>query len=176
LETIVEALRGSHYSVHDFSRFTGEGLNNHARMNMPIEMGMAVFHAIETQRRDHRCVFFVPTPNDYQAFASDLAGLDPKCHYNDEERLISEMYEWLRAVVPAALFNSKPTIEVVAKYREFKVRIPLIVGSGPAGKPSHEEGRELMYQMCSEADWWDWRKNRQGQEEFPILPIRWQEL
>lgn len=145
-------------------------------MNMPIEMGMAVFHAIETQRRDHRCVFFVPTPNDYQAFASDLAGLDPKCHYNDEERLISEMYEWLRAVVPAALFNSKPTIEVVAKYREFKVRIPLIVGSGPAGKPSHEEGRELMYQMCSEADWWDWRKNRQGQEEFPILPIRWQEL
>lgn len=50
LDMLVEAIRHCRYSAHDFSRFTGEGPHNFARMNMPIEMGMAVFHALNTQR------------------------------------------------------------------------------------------------------------------------------
>jgi len=75
LDMLVEAILNCHYSAHDFSRFTGEGLENLSRMNMPIEMGMALFYALHTQRRDHRCAFFVPTAHAYTAFASDLAGL-----------------------------------------------------------------------------------------------------
>src|SRR5258708_5085657 len=74
LELLVDAIRNCHYSAHDFSRSTGGGTSNFARMNMPIEMGMALFHALHTQRHEHRCAFFVPTAHDYQAFASDLAG------------------------------------------------------------------------------------------------------
>ncbi len=171
LEMLVEAIRNCHYSAHDFSRSTGEGDLNLARMNMPLEMGMALFHALHTQRQDHRCVFFVPTAHLYKAFASDLAGLDPKIHNNDEARLLTDMYEWLRGVVPQALFNSRPTVEVLAMYEECKKRLADVNGSGSKGRPSHDETREVMYQLCSEAKWWDWRETKMGREEFPTVPL-----
>ena len=102
LEVLVEAIQHCRYSVHDFSRSQGEGSHNFARMNMPIEMGMALFHALQTQRHEHRCLFFVPTSHDYMVFASDLSGLDPKVHQNDETRVLIETYEWLRHVVTAS--------------------------------------------------------------------------
>jgi hypothetical protein len=173
LETLLEVIRNCQYSAHDFSRFTGEGPTNLARMNMPIEMGMAVFFALDTQHRNHRCAFFVSTPHDYQAFASDLAGLDPKYHASDEMRLLVEMYEWLRAVVPASLFNSIPSTEVVAKFRDFKERLTYVNCTGTDGRPSHDETREVMYELCAQHGWWDWRGTRMGKEEFPPIPIDW---
>lgn len=173
LEIIVDALVHCDYSAHDFSRFTGEGPDNHARMNIPIEMGMAVFHALHTQRQGHRCAFFVPTPFDYQRFASDLAGLDPKCHNNDGERMVAEMYDWLRGVVPNRLMISKPTVEIIGKFAEFKNRLATVIGSGPGGTPTHHERREVMYNLCAEAGWWKWRDIPMSQEEFPDLPIAW---
>jgi hypothetical protein len=117
LEMLVEAIRCCRYSAHDLSRSQGEGPQNFARMNMPIEMGMALFHALYAQRREHRCLFFVPTSREYQFFASDLAGLDPKIHNNDDVRVLIEMYDWLRGIVPLQLFNSRPTVEVVKNLR-----------------------------------------------------------
>ncbi|MGB8191612.1 MAG: hypothetical protein WCF67_06825, partial [Chitinophagaceae bacterium] len=173
LETIVHAIRCCHYSAHDFSRNTGEGINNFSRMNMPIEMGMAVFHALDSQRSEHRCAFFVSTPNDYKAFASDLAGLDPKCHGNNEINALSEMYDWLRNIVPRQLFNSQPTIKIVEKFKEFIHKVSNINGCGENGCASHAETRELMYQICADNNWWDWRETRLGKEEFPAIPIEW---
>jgi hypothetical protein len=165
LEMIVDAIWNSHYSVHELSRST--------RMNMPIEMGMAMFHALRTQRSEHRCAFLVPTPHQYQALASDLAGLDPMCHNNDDVTIVIEVYNWLRRVVPATIFNSQPTIEVVAHYKSFKKRLGKVKGSGENGVASHEERRELMYQLCAKRKWWDWRSNKAGREEFPTFPIAW---
>jgi hypothetical protein len=78
LEMLIDAIHSCHYSAHDLSRSRGQGPDNFARMNMPVEMGMALFHALHTQRRDHRCLFFVSSAHEYKAFASDLAGLDPR--------------------------------------------------------------------------------------------------
>jgi hypothetical protein len=142
-------------------------------MNMPLEMGMALFHAIETQRREHRCAFFVPMPHDYQRFASDLAGLDPQCHNNDPRQLVSAVYEWLRGIVPAAIFTSVPTVEVTQKYEVFCARLREVRGSGENCKASHDETQELMYQMCSECGWWDWRNMKAGLQEFPPIPLAW---
>src|SRR5262249_15715886 len=50
LQMLVEAIQACRYSCHDFSRSVGEGPENLARMNMPIEMGMALFHALSNQR------------------------------------------------------------------------------------------------------------------------------
>lgn len=175
LETIVDAIVHCDYSVHDLSRFTGEGAGNYARMNMPIEMGMAVFHALNTQRLAHRCAFFVPTPYDYQRFASDLAGLDPKCHENNDNRMVAEMYEWLRGVGPDRLMNSKPTVQILDKFREFKDRIRLVVGSGVEGSVTHHERREVMYSLCAHSGWWKWRDLPMSKEEFPEIPIAWRE-
>jgi len=143
-------------------------------MNMPLEMGMALFHALNTQRESIRCAFFVPTPHDYQRFAGDLAGLDPKCHYNDPIKLLNAVYEWLRAVVaPAELFNSIPIGDVQSGFSEFTTRLARVAGSGTNGNPSHDEGRELMYTICSERGWWDWRNTKAGKVEFPVLPLTW---
>ena len=171
LEMLVEAIKHCHYSAHDFSRPRGQGPNNFARMNMPLEMGMALFHALHTQRSSHRCVFFVPTPHDYREYASDLAGLDPRVHNNDAPRLLSDMYEWLRGVVPGAIFNSQPTIDILELFEAFKERRDRIRGGGVDGRPSHDEAREVMYQVCDDAGWWDWRGDKMGQEEFPRVPI-----
>lgn len=171
LEMLVEAIRCCHYSAHDFSRSEGAGSNNFARMNMPLEMGMALFHALHSQHREHRCLFFVPTAHEYKAFASDLAGLDPRVHNNDDSRIVTDMYDWLRGVVPPALFNAQPTVDVLDKFELFKSRQKRVRGGGNRGRPSHEESREVMYQVCAECGWWDWRENRMGKDEFPSVPL-----
>jgi hypothetical protein len=38
---ILQAMSRSKYSIHDLSRFTGEGIDNVARFNMPLELGIA---------------------------------------------------------------------------------------------------------------------------------------
>lgn len=167
LDMLFAAISNCHYSLHELSRSKGEGADNFAILNMPIETGMAMFHALYTQRRDHRCAFFVPTPHDYQRFASDLAGLDPKCHNNDEDLLVRLVYEWLRDVMPSTIFNLQPTKSVVDRYHIYKDRLANINGGGNDGTPSHEERRELMYQICQEAKWWDWRAASKARRIIP---------
>lgn len=171
IDVLVDAIQCCSYSAHDFSRATGDGPQNWARMNMPIEMGMALFYALHTQRRDHRCLFFVATPNDYRAFASDLAGLDPRVHNNSCERVLIDTYEWLRNVVPSSLFNVQPTVTVIEKFGDFRARCARVRGGAGDGQASHDECREVMYQLCAECGWWDWRGNRMGKDEFPSVPL-----
>ncbi len=42
LDRIAKGLRESKYSIHDLSRFQGEGADNLSRFNMPLELGMAL--------------------------------------------------------------------------------------------------------------------------------------
>ena len=171
LEMLVDAIGCCHYSAHDFSRSQGYGNQNFARMNMPIEMGMALFHALQTQRREHRCIFFVSTAHEYKTFASDLAGLDPRVHDNDGVRLLTDMYDWLRGIVPSALFNSQPTIDVVEKFEVFKAEKKRLKGAN-GGQPSHEETRELMYQICTRCGWWGLEDQQNGQGRVPVRTAR----
>lgn len=171
LEMIVEAIKNCHYSAHDFSRLKGEGSENFGRMNMPLEMGMAIFHALETQRNNHRCAFFVSAPHNYSRAISDLAGLDPYCYQNDPKKLVSNTYDWLRRVLPSDRFISASTIEIVDKYEEFKITLQSINGGGENGMPTYSESIELMYRICEECGWWDWRGTRDGKLEFPEIPL-----
>jgi len=175
LEMLVDAIMNCHYSAHDFSRSRGEGSGNFARFNMPIEMGMALFHALQTQRQEHRCAFFVASPHDHQIFASDLAGLDPKYYGKDETELVASVFEWLRAVARPYANMDIPTGQVKNKYTHFKKEMERIKGNGNDGRPNHDEAQELMYMICSECLWWDWRANRLGMMEFPSVPLDWKE-
>ncbi len=172
LEMLIEAIVNCHYSIHDFSRPKGAGNNNFARFNMPLETGMALFYALHTQRQMHRCAFFVASPFDYQMFVSDLAGLDPKNYDNDESSLVARVYEWLRDV-GKPLINELSTSEVKEKYKEYKIMLNNIKGSGDDGVPTHDEEQELMYKICSECNWWEWREYKLGRSEFPTLPLSW---
>jgi hypothetical protein len=44
-------------------------------------------------------------------------------------------------------------------------------GSANGGQASHDEKREVMYQVCRKLGWWDWRDNKAGIAEFPEIPI-----
>jgi hypothetical protein len=171
LDMLVEAIQYCRYSAHDFSRSEGEGEHNFARMNMALEMGMALFHALQTQRTKHRCFFFVATPHEYKTFASDLSGLDPITHHNDDRLVVKELYDWLRKLVNPNLFSSQATVDVLDRFEIFKTRKDKVRGAGIGGRPSHEEVREVMYRVCAEVDWWDWRGNRMGKDEFPLVPL-----
>jgi hypothetical protein len=172
LEMLVSAIENSQFSVHDFSRLTGEGDQNFARMNMPIEMGMALFHALRTQRNDHRCAFFVRDGHNYQLAASDLAGLDPISYEGDEVSLVSCVYDWLRDGIQNALTMAVPTAAVRERYEQFQVEMQQMEGSGRDGVLNHNEAQELMYRICTGCGWWDWRENRAGQLEFREVPLQ----
>jgi hypothetical protein len=173
LTMLVEAISNCAYSAHDLSRCKGEGAENFARMNMPIEMGMALYPALLTQRQEHRCVFFVPKPHEYHHFASDLGGLDPRCHNNSDLTLVAEMYRWLTDVAPSAHINQVPVTKVQDKYQEFKRTLRMVAGSRSDGSPSHQETREVMYKICEEAQWWDWRQSAAGRAELRTVPLAW---
>jgi hypothetical protein len=81
----------------------------------------------------------------------------------------------VRDIVPSTIFNSQPPKTVVDRYHIYKERLKNINGSGKSGYPSHDEKRELTYQVCEEIKWWDWRAARFGREEFPVVPILWKQ-
>ena len=173
LDMLVDAISNCHYSAHDLSRSHGEGSDNFARMNMPLEMGLALYPALYSQRHEHRCAFFVASPNDYKRFASDLAGLDAQCHNGHDVTALSMMYDWLRGVVSKQIFNDQPTVFVVERFLEFRSRLAQVLGAGLSGRPSHSESREVMYCICAESKWWDWRETKAGRAEFPATPLAW---
>ena len=175
LEGLVRAIDGCYYSAHDLSRSQAAGPGNFARMNMPVEMGMALHHALSTQLHEHRCAFFVPSPHDYQAFASDLAGLDPKCYNDDPGQLLISVHEWLRDVVPLAYLSNQPSAEVVVAFEVFLSVYDKAVLAGGQQHLGHAETREIMYRVCADRGWWDWRETRAGRDEFPEVPLQWRE-
>ncbi len=171
LRALVEAIESCDYSAHDLARSTGEGEGNLARMNVPLEMGMAVFHALSSQRSDHRCSFFVPDSKSYHRFASDLAGLDPFIYDGEGDKLLAKTFEWLRSVVPTTIRSDVATPDVQALFQEFQVKKALYVGTASNGSLNHGEARELIYQVCSNEGWWDWRHTKAGKAAFPVVPL-----
>jgi hypothetical protein len=171
VDMLVKAVASCQYSAHDLSRGKGEGNSNYARLNMPLELGMAMFHAFNTDGNAHRYAFFVGSANEYKSYVSDLSGLDAQYHDNDDVSLLRLVYEWLRFVVPGQLRGQPAAADVVKKYNDFKVELTLIDGSDKDGDPSHAEGQELMFQICETEQWWQWRGNPLGLEEFPRLTL-----
>ena len=82
----------------DLSRSRGEGDENLARLNMPLELGMAAAFRFERENSDrpHRWLALVPEGYAYQTFVSDLAGFDPARHDGTVSSIIREVSAWLR--------------------------------------------------------------------------------
>ena len=95
---ILKTMSASKYSIHDLSKFTGEGIDNFARFNMPLELGIACALRFARQRsaRPHNWLVLVPEGFSYQKFVSDLSGFDPGRHSQSVESVIREVSAWLR--------------------------------------------------------------------------------
>ena len=171
VDMLVKAVASCHYSAHDLSRGKGEGAENYSRLNMSIEYGMALFYDMNSDGAAHRCAFFVASPHEYQAYASDLSGLDPQYHENSDLMLVKLVYDWLLFIQPDLKATQPPTAVVVTRYADFKEELKKINGSGKDGLPTHDETQELMFQLCGRAGWWIWRGNPLGLRELPKLPL-----
>jgi hypothetical protein len=174
LEMLVEAIINCQYSAHDLSKLKGQGDQNLARANMPLEMGMAIFHAFQTQRTLHRCAAFVPTQHEYKTALSDLSSLDLICYEDDALLMVAGVYEWLRDTVKYPLTKSLATAIVKKEYKNFMESLDRIEGGGKDGHPTHAEARELMFSICSKLKWWNWRSTG-AKTILPTIPLSWKE-
>jgi len=77
LARITRAMFDSRYSIHDLSRCTGEGDENFARFNMPLELGIAMARRFAGTAPGHDWLVLVPKGHAYLRFISDLAAYDP---------------------------------------------------------------------------------------------------
>jgi hypothetical protein len=71
--------------IHDLSRCTGEGGENLARFNMPLELGMAMARRYMGTANDHEWLILAPKGHAYLRFVSDLAAFDPATHDGTEK-------------------------------------------------------------------------------------------
>lgn len=87
----------SKYSIHDLSRFQGEGPDNLSRFNMPLELGIAVGIRFlkDGQPATHNWVALVPPGFVHQKFVSDLGGFDPPDHDGTPAMVIRQVAAWL---------------------------------------------------------------------------------
>jgi hypothetical protein len=97
ISRLARGLMDSKYSIHDLSRFQGEGPNNLSRFNMPLELGMAlgIRYLKSGQPVCHNWVALVPSGFVHQKFISDLAGFDPPDHDGTVEAVIRQVAAWL---------------------------------------------------------------------------------
>jgi len=97
MDRIARGLKESKYSIHDLSRFQGEGPDNLSRFNMPLELGMALSMRYQgkTSGTLHNWVALVPHGFVHQRFISDLAGFDPPAHEQTPISIIKAISGWL---------------------------------------------------------------------------------
>jgi hypothetical protein len=94
---ITRGMMESKYSIHDLSRFTGEGPENLARFNMPLELGIAlgIRYMKEGTPTRHNWVALVPSNFVHHKFVSDLAGFDVPDHDQQAATVIRKVAAWL---------------------------------------------------------------------------------
>ena len=95
LERVIQAIFSSRYSIHDLSRCTGEGTENFARFNMPLELGIAMARRYMTTDEDHEWLVLAPKGHAYMRFVSDLAAYDPAMHDGSVDDVVFAVMPWL---------------------------------------------------------------------------------
>lgn len=135
LERILEALNVCRYSIHDLSRCRGEGDENLARFNMPLELGMAMAICGSPAREGaHEYLILVPDEHHlHQRYISDLAGIDPQTHDGTVPRIVAEVLAWLLTAAEAPA-EVDPT-EVIQKLAAFERALDELRQAWAGGTP-----------------------------------------
>lgn len=117
LDRIVRAMFSSKYSIHDLSRCRGEGNDNLARFNMPLELGMAMARAFMASPA-HDWLVLIPKGAQYASYISDLAAFDPLVHDGSPSTVVPQVMLWLAdrpgAVVP---FTPSQVLKALPEYQ-----------------------------------------------------------
>lgn len=126
LTKIQELIRQCPYGIHDLSRAEA-GRGQLPRFNMPFELGL--FMGCQAfggkAHAGKQALILDGEPFHSKKTLSDIAGLDPLPHHNDQEEAIRLVRTWLRSV------SRDPSIPggsaMVERYRRFKRALPAIL-------------------------------------------------
>ena len=118
LETIIDLIEKSDFSIHDLSRV--ELSHGVPRFNMPVELGLALYRSRVT-RGKHRIFIFDRNRREAQRSTSDVNGIDPQIHNGTVKGLMSGLRNILRqrgdvTTVP----------EMLASYRAVQQKLPAL--------------------------------------------------
>jgi hypothetical protein len=126
MERITQAIFSSKYSIHDLSRCRGEGSEQLARFNMPLELGIAMARRFATTSKSkrHDWLLLVPQGHVYTKFISDLAGFDPISYEGGTDSVIPKVMFWL-ATRPDAVQIPTPKVVLAGlpKFQAEKERL-----------------------------------------------------
>ena len=96
LATIVELIETSKYGIHDLSRISAIQGGEHARMNMPFELGLDYgCKQYKGGNADQNKILILEKERyRYQAALSDLSGSDIKNHNDEPMNLTKAVRDW----------------------------------------------------------------------------------
>lgn len=124
MERIVQAIFSSNYSIHDLSRCRGEGSEQLARFNMPLELGIAMARRFGVRGKRHDWLLLVPEGHQYLKFVSDLAGFDPRRYDGTAESVVPKVVSWLATRPDAVrIAKTESVLEALPEFQAEKQRL-----------------------------------------------------
>ena len=123
LKRIVDALRSSSLSIHDLSLVYGDAETGVARLNMPLELGIAMAmklaHENRESERPHDWTALVLSGSAYVRAVSDLNGHDLK-RYEGRDLLVAQVMAWLvtRMKNGRTTFTPKDVLKALPEFDE----------------------------------------------------------
>lgn len=125
MKRIIDALSGSHLSIHDLSLVYGETGSGIAHLNMPLELGLAVAmkeaHEKGEAKRAHDWTALVLDGSAYVRAISDLNGYDLK-RYSTRATLVAQVMSWLVTRMRGMRVPFTPT-EVIAALTDYDTEL-----------------------------------------------------
>lgn len=119
IQKIVELIQSSRFSIHDLSRAQAKAVGEHARMNMPFELGIDYgcreFHG--GNRREKKILILEEARYRHQIAISDLAGCDIEVHGADFQKAVRKVRNWL---VNEADANAVGANRILGAYVDFQ--------------------------------------------------------
>jgi hypothetical protein len=116
LQTIIQLIEQSEFSIHDLSRV--EISHGVPRFNMPVELGLALYRSHATKGK-HRVFIFESKPYRAQRSTSDVNGIDPQIHKGTPKGLMSALRNMFRQQEDVTTVP-----EMLASYRAVKHKLP----------------------------------------------------
>lgn len=134
MERITQAIFSSNYSIHDLSRCKGEGDEQLARFNMPLELGIAMARRYSkgSKKNRHDWLLLVPDGHLYLKVVSDLAGFDPMKYDGSEKAIVAKVMTWL-ATRPDAVRtpNTMQVLDALPAFHDEKNQLKIKWGTDP---------------------------------------------
>lgn len=138
-DKIQRLIEESKFGVHDISRTELDQATKLPRFNMPLELGVFIgAKKFGSQKQKQKnCLILDTERYRYQAFISDIAGHDIRCHARNPEEVIRCIRNWLNAA------SGRRTIpggtQIIRRFRLFEKELPSLCEVVPI------EPEELTY-------------------------------